>query len=111
MEGSSGPFNALRKAPKEPPIDDAPVTALHSNPKAQSFKALLQKLFPNLTSEGDSKSFPVLLNVVEGVCMEIPFGGSMINRQNSFSAITMVSTFSSDSSLPLVPFWAVDSLS
>ncbi|KAG8525384.1 uncharacterized protein KY384_009028 [Bacidia gigantensis] len=85
-EGSADPLNVLRKALREPILDDAPVTALNGRPRARQFRAFAEAMLPCLQKSA-SKLDPILLDVQGGRCFEIPFGGSMYNRLNTNAAM------------------------
>lgn len=43
--------------------------------------------YPSVRPEPAHKVHPVLLNVVDGLCVELPFGASMLNRSNTYASI------------------------
>ena len=90
VAGSTDIINVLQRALREPVLDDAPITALNTRPKAQQFKAFVEKVFPSLEQESKFKLYPVMLNIVEGRCIELPFGGSMLNHHNTCAAINVL---------------------
>ncbi|KAL9101369.1 MAG: hypothetical protein Q9163_003371 [Psora crenata] len=87
VAGSADLVNVLNKAMREPILDDAPVTALNNRPRAQRFKAFTRKTYPSLKREPTHKLFPLMLNIRHGICVELPFGGSMFNRENTYATI------------------------
>ena len=90
VTGSSDIVNVLQRALREPVLNDASVTALNLRPKAKIFKKLVETLFPSLRRESNYKLSPILLNVSGGRCFELPFGGSMFNSWNSYSAMNIL---------------------
>ena len=85
--GSADLVNVLNKTMHEPILDDALVTELNARDKARKFKYFIQETYPDLKQEPTHKLFPVMLNVEHGTCVELPFGGSMFNRNNTYATI------------------------
>ena len=87
VAGSADLVNVLNRAMRENLLDDAAVTALNGRVKARQFKAFLQQTYPTIKRESKHKLFPVMLNVTHGTCLELPFGASMFNRENTYATI------------------------
>ena len=87
VAGSTDIVNVLSQASHDPLLNDTPVTRLSMRPKAQRFKACIQAALPRLRIEPNNKVFPIMLDVKVGICIDLPFGGSMYNRANSFAGI------------------------
>ncbi len=88
--GSTDLLNVLQKAARQLFLYNADGTALRDRPKAQKFKAFVQAAYPTLTQESRYKVFPVMLNVTDGLAIDLPFGLSFINRQNTIAAVHTV---------------------
>jgi len=90
VAGSTDLLNVLQKAARQLFLYNADGTALRDRPKAQKFKAFIQAAYPTLTQESRYKVFPVMLNVTDAMAIDLPFGLSFINRQNTIAAVHTV---------------------
>ncbi|KAL6716261.1 hypothetical protein ACLMJK_005827 [Lecanora helva] len=60
-------------------------TSIEDRPEAVVFKEYVRNAYPHVWPEPENKVYPVMLHVpAHGRCIELPFGGSMINRTNTY---------------------------
>lgn len=85
--GSTEPFNVLNTALRHNVIYDGEGTDPKERPQARTFADCLRSTYPSAKSEPSGKVFPLMLNVTDGVCLDLPFGLSMYNRKNMFVGV------------------------
>ena len=87
--GSTDLLNVIIKAKKQPLVYDAATTWLESRPDAKQFKDFIHGEYPSMKLESAGKVYPVFLHV-PGLCVELPFGASMINRENTYAGVNIL---------------------
>ncbi|KAK4696613.1 hypothetical protein P7C71_g1333, partial [Lecanoromycetidae sp. Uapishka_2] len=85
VRGSSGPFNVLNAALRHDDIHDGSGTSLSERPHARLFADCVRTVYPSAKREPRGKVFPLMLNVTDGICLDLPFGLSMYNPKNVFA--------------------------
>lgn len=87
VAGSTGPLNVLNCALREDAVRDGQGTSLESRPQAKRFREYVHATYPGVRREPRHAVYPVMLNVSQGLCIELPFGASMFNRENTYAGI------------------------
>lgn len=91
IAGSTDLINDLYTALRLVPLGDGPGTSLEDRPQAKKFAAFVRTMYPS-TKEPESagKVYPIMLNVGNGLCLDLPFGASMYNQENVLTGIKVL---------------------
>lgn len=87
VAGSINMLNVLSHALHDGVLQDGSGTSLNCRPQAKRFREFLHATYPSLSLETMNSVYPVFLDVVDGLCVELPFGASMFNRENTYAGI------------------------
>lgn len=84
VAGSTDILNILNVALRHHIVTDGQLTSVQDRPQASRFKEFAQATYPSIHEEASAKVYPVMLNVTDGLCLELPFGASFYNRENVY---------------------------
>ncbi len=90
IAGSTDLLNVLNAALRHDLLKDGRGTSLADCPRARVFADFVRTTYQSTQREPAAKVFPLMLNVTDGVCLELPFGLSMYNRGNVFAGTTVL---------------------
>lgn len=62
-------------------------TSVECRQQAKAFRNFIHETYTTVRREPSHKVYPVMLNVTDGLCSEMPFGASMVNKENSYAGI------------------------
>ena len=85
--GSTDVLNTLLSALREQPVHDGAGTALATRPEAIQFRDHVSEAYPQIRTEPTQKVYPIFLNVMGSLCVDLPFGASMLNRTQTYVGI------------------------
>ena len=87
VAGSTDILNILNVALRDRIVTDGPLTSIKHRPQARRFKEFVQGTYPFIREEASAKVYPIMLNVTDGLCLELPFGASFYNKENVYTGI------------------------